>query len=183
MIEWAMAADWIVGLFGAVGTGIGSAATIAASWMATRTQRQLAVGDRGARRAEVRRAACAEYLTTVDSFMDGARELVSRMENNAPKPECARVHAAYLKSWEEFQRQRAPVVIAGPKGLGIKAEELHEHLGGLADVCDAWYEAYKAGPVRSRIGRFGDARLAASEAREEFITAAQDYAHYTYGPG
>jgi len=137
----------------------------------------LADRDREQRSAEVRRAACAEYLIAADSFMDQARELAQRMQGNASKAECELAHKPYFAGWEQLQRACAPVVIAGPNELGKQAERLQSQLGTLGDLCDDWYSAYKNGPVPSRISEFGKARLEALQTRAVFISAAQKHAH------
>jgi hypothetical protein len=146
--------EWIAAVFGLVGAVIGASATLTANWIASRTesrtQLKLAADDREQRSAEVRRDASAKYLIVVDSFMDQARELVSRMESTAPGPECDTSHESYLAGWEDLQRRCAPVVIAGPSELGERAEALKSQLGALGDECDSWYAAHKNGLTRSR---------------------------------
>lgn len=168
---------WITVLAGLAGTVAGAGATLTANWITARTQLKLASGNREQHRAEVRRGACAEYLTAADSFMDQARELVSRMENGAPEPERDAAHAAYQAGWENLQRTCAPVVIAGPGELGKRAETLKSQLGALGDECDSWYAAHKKGPTRNRTSKFKSVQNAAYEARDAFISAAQEHAH------
>jgi hypothetical protein len=174
-----VASDWVVGLFAVLGAGLGSAGTLAASWTATRTERDLAADSRSGRTAEVRRNAYAEYLTTVDSFADRARAVVAALENGAPMSECEAAFRAYAAEWEDLQRKCAPVVIAGPPDVGDRAAELRGQLGAMADECDRWYKAYMQAPTRMRAGRFLEAQQAVREARGAFITAAQAQA---YGP-
>ena len=92
-----MASAWIAGVFGAIGALVGAGATLAASWIPTRSQRQLAADNREERKAKVRRAASAKYLVTVDSFIDSARELVYRIENEASEPDREAAHASARK--------------------------------------------------------------------------------------
>ena len=169
--------EWIAAVFGVLGAVVGAGATLTANWIASRTQLKLAADDRDQRRAEVRRAACAEYLVAVDSFLDQARELVSRMENGSPKPQCDAAYASYFAGWEHLQRVRAPVVIAGPSELGERAEALRYQLAGLGDECDSWFTAHKNGPTRSRAAKFSTAQHAAHEARTAFVLAAQKNAY------
>jgi hypothetical protein len=61
---------WIAAVVALVGAVIGAGATLTANWLAARTQLKLAAGNREQQRAEVRRGACADYLTATDSFMD-----------------------------------------------------------------------------------------------------------------
>lgn len=176
-----MTSEWIAAIFGLAGAVIGAGATLTANWIASRTesrtQLKLAADHHVQRRAEVRRAACAEYLIAVDSFMDKARELVSRMESTAPGPECDAAHKSYFAGWEDLQRRCAPVVIAGPSELGERAEELKSQLGALGDECDSWYAAHKNGLTRSRATKFSNAQRVANQARAVFISAAQKHAH------
>jgi hypothetical protein len=167
---------WITAVVALAGAVIGAGATLTANWLAARTQLQLAAGNREQQKAEVRRGACADYLTAVDSFLDQARELVSRMDNGAPAGERGAAHAAYFAGWEHLQRVCAPVVIAGPGELGHRAEALKSQLGALGDECDRWYAADKNGQARSRVSKFSDAQHAAYQAREAFISAAQTHA-------
>lgn len=157
---------------------VGSGATLATNWITSRTQRELAANDREQRRAEVRRAAYADFLVAVESFKDQARELVYRIENDVPKPECDAAQATYFAGWQDLQRTYAPVRIAGPSELAKRAEGLQYRLAALADVCDSWYTAHQNGPTRSRDGRFVSARDAANEAIDTFITAAQNTVNY-----
>jgi len=152
---------------------------MAASWTATRTQRDLAADSRGGRTADVRRNAYAEYLIRVDSFADRARAVVAALENGAPLAECEAGFRAYAADWEDLQRKCAPVVIAGPPDVGDQAAELRGQLGAMADECDRWYKAYMQAPTRMHPGRFLEAQQAVREARAAFITAAQARA---YGP-
>lgn len=158
------------------GAAVGAGATLTGNWITSRAQVKLAVENREQQRAEVRRAACAEYLVAVDSFMDQARELVARLESSAPESELDSAYGTYSAGWEDLQRKCAPVVIAGPPELGEPAQELKGQLGALADVCDGWYTAQKNGPTRSRDGKFVSARDAAREVRAAFVSAAQKYA-------
>jgi hypothetical protein len=171
---------WIA-VIGLAGTVVGAAATLAANWLTARvtarTQLIMASGDREQQKAEVRRGACAEYLTAVDSFLDQARELASRMENNAPEPERDAAHGAYAAGWENLQRTCAPVIIAGPGELAERAESLNSQLGAVGDECDSWYKAHKNGHARSRASKFKTARDAAYDARAAFISAAQQHAY------
>jgi hypothetical protein len=155
----------------------GAGATLTANWIAARTQLKLASGNREQQSAEVRRSACAGYLTATGSFMDQARELVSRMQNGAPAPERDAAHAAYFAGWEKLQPACAPAVIAGPGDPGKRAEAPKSQLGALGDECDSWYAAHKNGPVRNRASKFSSVQHAAHEARAAFISAAQQYAH------
>jgi len=170
-----MTSELIVGISGVIGAAVGAGATLIANWIAAHTQLKLAAGNREQQKAAVRRDACAALLVAVDSFMDQARELVSRLENDIPGPECNAAHATYFAGWEDLQRRCAPVLIAGPNELKERAEELKEQLAGLADECDDWYEAHKSGPTRSRDRTIVNLRQSARVARDAFILAAQRY--------
>ena len=176
-----MASEWITTVASLAGAVVGAGATLSANWFAARTQSRtqvtLAVGKREEQSADVRRAACAEYLTAVDSFMDQARELVSRMENGAPPTECKGAHDAYSAGWELLQRVCAPVVIAGPSELAEMAEALKSQLGDLGDECDGWYAAHENGSVRGRGSKVSNAQRAAEEARAAFVSVAQKHAY------
>jgi hypothetical protein len=171
-----VASEWVAGVAGVVGAAVGASATLTGNWIATRAQLKLAVDDREQQRAEIRRGVCAEYLVAVDSFMDQARELVARLENDAPEPELDDACATYRAGWVDLQRRCAPVVIAGPAELGQQAERLEGQLGAVGDVCDSWYAARKKGPTRSRDGTFVRARDAARTERAAFVSAAQKHA-------
>ena len=137
----------------------------------------LAIGKREEQSADVRRAACAKYLTAVDSFVDQARELVSRMENGAQPTECKDAYATYSAGWELLQRVCAPVVIAGPSELAERAEALKSQLGALGDECDGWYAAYQDGSIRGRVSKVSNAQHAGEEARAAFVSVAQKHAY------
>jgi hypothetical protein len=137
-----MASEWIAAVFGALGAALGASAALASSWIGNRAQRDLAAASRKAHVAEVRRVAYAEYLTTVYSFMESARELVARLENDAAELECDAAHRAYCEDWERMQPTYAPVMIAGPDEIEESAKALRFRLGFLADGCDAWYAAH-----------------------------------------
>lgn len=168
--------EWLVGAFTALGALIGSGATLASGLIGNRTQRDLAAATRKAQIADTRRAVYGEYLTSVYSFMDRARELITQLENEAEMSECDVAHHAYCDDWERLQPTYAPVLIAGPGQIEETAETLRYQLGDLADKCDGWYTARKNGrPFRSReIEGVANAQLAAREARSEFASAARD---------
>jgi hypothetical protein len=109
--------------------------------------------------------------------MDQARELVHKMDGNAPATECERWYATYYAGWEQLHSASAPVIIAGPGELGKQTERLQSYLGALGDVCDGWYAAYMNGQTPSRLSKYGDARDAASQTRTVFIATAQKYVH------
>jgi hypothetical protein len=77
---------WLSGAFTALGAVLGAGATIGAGLIGNRTQRGLAEASRKAQIADVRREAYAEYLTAVYSFMDGARELIAKLEGALARP-------------------------------------------------------------------------------------------------
>jgi hypothetical protein len=127
--------------------------------------------------SEVRRAAYAEYLTTVYSFMDRSRELVARIGNDAATQECDAAHRSYLEDWERLQSTYAPVVIAGPHEIEESVEALRFHLGVLADECDGLYAAHMNGTKFGRTGNVLDAQQAAKESRSAFASAARKHAY------
>jgi hypothetical protein len=172
-----MSSAWVTGIFVAIGAMVGAGATLVASWIPTRAQRQLASDSQRERIAEVLRAATAEYLMTVDGFIDSARELVYQIENEAPEPDREAARKAYLGVWQQLQRTCAVVVISGPSDLGARAEELKLHLGTLANICDRWYEAVKHGPTSSRAGKFETAWESADKVRATFTSTAREYAY------
>jgi hypothetical protein len=49
--------------------------------------------------AEVLRTNSADYLVSVDSFGDAARELVYRIEHDAPEVDRESAHQSYLRDW------------------------------------------------------------------------------------
>lgn len=172
-----MASDWVPGLFAVVGAGIGSAGTMAASWMALRARRDLASDGPDGRVATVRRQTYAEYLSAVDGFADRARAVVAAVENGAPLAECEADFRAYAAEWEQLQRTCSPVVIAGPSNVAERAADLRGQLGVMADECDRLYKAYMQSPTRMQGGRFLHAQQAARDARTAFIAAAQAHAY------
>jgi hypothetical protein len=172
-----MASEWIAGIFGAIGAIVGAGATLAASWIPTRAQQQLAIDKQEERKAKVRRAASSAYLVSVDSFIDSARELVYRIEHDASELDREAAHEIYLQGWQRVQRTCAPVEIAGTSDLSAKANELKLHLGSLGNLCDRWYEAAKRGPTRSQTTKFEASWESADNAREEFTSAARQYAY------
>jgi hypothetical protein len=172
-----MASAWLTGIFGAIGAMLGAVATLVGTWLPTRAQRRLAADNRKERVADVRRAASAEYLMTVDSFIDSAREVVYQIENKVPEQDREAARKAYLGEWQQMQRTCAIVVISGPDDLGAKAEELKLILGTLANICDRWSEAVKHGPARSQVGKFDNAWESAEKVRTEFASIAREYAY------
>ncbi|MFY9773706.1 MAG: hypothetical protein WAK28_03940 [Trebonia sp.] len=179
-----MTSGWIA-VIALAGTVVGATSTLAANWLTARvtarTQLTMASGDREQQKAEARRGVCAEYLTAVDSFRDQARELVARMEINAPEPEREAAHTAYVAGWENLQRTCAPVIIAGPSELADRAESLKSLLGAAGYECDEWYNAHKNGSTRGRPSKYRTAREAAYNARAAFISAAQQHAYANPG--
>lgn len=172
-----MASAWVAGIFGAIGAMVGAGATLVASWIPTRAQRQLAANSRIERITDVLSAASAEYLMTVDSFIDSARELVYQIVHEAPEPRREAAHEAYRKEWQQLQRTCAVVVISGPSDLGASAEELKRSLGTIGNICDRWYEAVKHGPTNSRAGKFDAAWESADNVRAKFASTAREYAY------
>jgi hypothetical protein len=169
--------EWLVGAFTALGAALGAGATLAAGLISNQTQRGLAAASRTAQIAEVRREAYGEYLTAVYNFMDRARELIARLENDSDASERDAAYRAYQGDWEQLQPAYAPVLIAGPGQIEHSAEALRFCLGDLADKCDAWYTARQNG---KRFGGAEDAyhaQLAAREARSKFSSAARDYVY------
>ena len=156
---------------------VGAAANLVASWIPTRAQHRVADDDRKERKAEVLRAASAEYLVSVDSFIDAARELVYRIVHDAPELERESAHEAYLRDWQRVQCACAPVEIAGPSDLGARASELKLQLGSVANVCDKWHDAVKHGPTRSRVSQFDAAWESADKARTAFVSTAHAHAY------
>ena len=122
---------------------------------------------------DVRREAYAEYLTAVYSFMDGARELIAKLEGGAGKAECDIAHSAYLQDWEHLQPTYAPVLIAGPNQIEESAEKLRFCLGSLADLCDGWYTARKNDAEFCDTKDALKAQFTAREARFKFASAAR----------
>jgi hypothetical protein len=156
---------------------VGATATLVASWIPSRAQRQIELNNREERVAEILRTASAEYLAAVDSFIDSARELVYQIEHEAPGPDRDSARKAYLTEWQQLQRLCAVVTVAGPGDLAARAEELKLSLGTVANVCDRWYEAVKRGPVNSRAGQFDAAWESADEVRIKFASTARMYTY------
>lgn len=174
-----MTSEWLGGAFTALGVVIGSGATVASGLIGTRTQRDLATATRKAQIADARRAAYAEYLTSVYSFMDRARELIAQLENEAGMSECEVAHHAYSNDWERLQPTYPPVLIAGPAQIEETAETLRYLLGDLTDKCDEWYRTRKNGRQfhdRERESVL-KAQLAARGARSKFASAARDHVY------
>lgn len=83
--------------------------------------------------------------------MDGARELIGKLEENAALKECDVARRAHLEDWGHLKATYAPVLIAGPSQIEESAENLRFCLGGLADLCDGWYVAYESSTESSDI--------------------------------
>jgi hypothetical protein len=172
-----MTSAWVAGIFAAIGAMVGAAATLMASWIPSRAQRQIELNNRKERVAEILRIASAEYLAAVDGFIDSARELVYQIAYQASGPDRDSVRKAYLAEWQKVQRRCAVVTVAGPADLAERAEELKGSLGTMAKVCDRWYEAVKHGPVNSRAGQFDAAWESADEVRIKFAATARIYTY------
>ena len=168
---------WLSGAFTALGAVLGAGATLGAGLIGNRTQRGLAEASRKAQIADVRREAYAEYLTAVYSFMDRARELITKLEGDAGKAGCDIAHSAYLEDWEHLQPAYAPVLIAGPSQIEESAEKLRLCLGSLADLCDGWYTARKSDTEFCDKKDALTAQLTAREARFKFASAARDHVY------
>jgi hypothetical protein len=153
---------------------VGAGATLAASWIPTRAQRQVATENRKERRSELLRAASAGYLVSVDSFIDSARELVYRIEHDFAEGDRESAHHTYMQEWQRVQRTCAPVEIAGPVELAAEVKRLTLCLGSLGNVCDRWYDALKHGPAQSRRSKFESAWQSADEARTAFVSTARN---------
>jgi hypothetical protein len=172
-----VASDWVTGLFAVLGAGVGSAGTMAASWTALRSRREVALEGPDGERAAIRRHTYAEYLSAIDGFADRARAVVAAVENGAPLAECEAAFRGYAADWEQLQRTCSPVVIAGPSNVAERAADLRGKLGLMADECDRLYKAYMQSPTRMQGGRFLHAQQAARDARSAFIAAAQANAY------
>ena len=172
-----MTSEWLSGAFTALGAVLGAGATLTAGLIGNRTQRGLAEASRKAQIVEVRREAYAEYLTAVYSFMDRARELIAKLEENADMSECDAARRAYLEDWGDLQPTYAPVLVAGPSQIEESAENLRFCLGDLADECDGWYTARKNGSKFRNAEKALNPQLAARRARSEFASAARDYVY------
>jgi hypothetical protein len=172
-----VASDWVTGLFTLVGAGLGSAATMAANWNATRTRRD---ADNDGRIATVRREAYADYLSTADSFADRAQAVMVAIENSVSVTDCEGVFRAYVAEWEHLQRACSPVLIAGPPPVSERAADLRGQLGAMADECDRWYKTYVQSlqsPTRLQAGRFLQAQQAVRDTRASFIAVAQAHVY------
>jgi hypothetical protein len=172
-----MASEWLSGVFTAVGAVLGAGATMGSGLIGNRAQRGLAEASREAQIADVRREAYVQYLTAVYNFMDRARELMGKLEENADIIECDVARRAYLKDWEHLQVTYAPVVIAGPSQIEESAVNLRFCLGGLADLCDGWYTARESSTEFSGIKDALNAQLTARGARSKFASAARDHVY------
>lgn len=172
-----VASEWLSGFFTALGAVLGAGATLAAGLVANRTQRGLAEASRRAQIVEVRREAYAEYLTAVYRFMDRARELIAKLEENADMSECDAARRTYLEDWDQLQPTFAPVLVAGPNQIEKSAEHLRYCLGDLADKCDWWYTARKTSKNFRNAQKVIDAQLAARDARSKFASAVRDHVY------
>jgi hypothetical protein len=172
-----MTSEWLSGAFTALGAVLGAGATLATGLIGTRSQRGLAEANRKGQIAEVRREAYAEYLTAVYSFMDRARELIAMLDANADMTERDAARHVYLEDWDRLQPKYAPVVVAGPGQIEGSAESLRFCVADLADQCDKWYMARKAGSVFRDTEKTLNAQSAAIDARSKFISAARDHVY------
>ena len=145
--------------------------------MGNRAQRMLAATNRETNIAETRREAYAAYLTAVYRFMDRARELIAKLEERAEMSECSAAHRAYKDDWVDLHPTYAPVLIAGPSQIEQSAEALRFRLGDLADKCDSWYEARKAGTTFRDVDHVVNAQQAARDARLRFSAVARDHVY------
>lgn len=168
-----MGSELITGLFGAVGALIGAGTTLTANMITARGQKRLAHDSRKERAADIRRDACAVYLTSVEGFLDRCRELVTALDEDSSGEARERAHEAYLAEWNDLLRSCAPVVIAGPSALGGKAMTLRQAIASLSDECDRWYASYAAGSTRARWAKYHEARSIVDEAHDAFIATAQ----------
>jgi hypothetical protein len=167
--------ELITGLIGLAGVIVGAGATTITGITAARSQRlQLAVG-RDERQNDVRREACNAFLIRVSAVLDLARELVARLEQTPPIDALDEIHSRYVAEWHDLARAVAAVEIAGPPNLANAASELRLAVGGVADVCDAWYSARQRGPANARRAQFREANAAAQSARQSFIEQAQEW--------
>jgi len=174
---FSVASEWITGVFTALVAVLGAGATLASGLVGNRTQRGLAEASRKAQIAEVRREAYAEYLTAVYRFMDRARELIAKLEENADMSECDAAHRTYLEDWEHLQPAYAPVLVAGPSKIEESADHLRYCLGDLADKCDWWYTARKAGKNFRNAEKVINVQLAARDARSKFASAVRNHVY------
>ena len=184
-----MASYWITAIASIAGAVVGAGTTLIANLISShsqsrtqvmlaadqvRTQVMLAADERNKHIADVRRAACSEYLTAADSFYDQARELAARMHGGAEPAELKDAHDDYFEGWKLLQRVVAPVVIGGPPCLSEKADAFMLKLGDLANICDKWHDAHVRDPsTPSRGTKVENAQEASNKARDEFISVAQ----------
>jgi hypothetical protein len=135
-----MASEWLPALFGVIGTLLGGSVTLAANWLQSNTQRQLAAEDHIQQNAGIRREAYALYLTSASMLKDRGRELANTVV--AGKSEEAKIeslHKAYYESWEDMKTKRPLVLVAGPDDASSSANNLHWALIEYSDVCDKIY--------------------------------------------
>ncbi|WP_037363765.1 hypothetical protein [Amycolatopsis orientalis] len=170
-----MASEWITGVFGAGGAAIGAAATIAANLVTGRNQAKLEKAKRGNTNVDLRRTVCTEYLSTVYSFMDKAREVVRTTRYQASEQEIEAAHDAYLLEWEKVHQRCAPVKIVGPLELRKSAESVRSKLAAIGGVADEHYSAHQQGNPRRRAGDITHVLLAAGDTVEEFVTLASEH--------
>jgi hypothetical protein len=98
-------------------------------------------GQRARANQQALREAAGAYLSTVDVFLDHARELRSSLEARSPGTAARREqqHQLYLEAWTQL-RARLPVLrISGPETIAHAADQLRYTVGAYADALDGWY--------------------------------------------
>jgi hypothetical protein len=153
---------------------VGGGVTLTANWIASHTQRYLAIEDRRQRNAEVRRDACSIFLAFAILFEDRGRELVDSMRLDAPDAKITSAYEAYYEAWEDVKRKRASVLISGPENVVHLADKLHDSLTDLSIICDSAYykRSQRAGATRGYLDTLQDA----CDASAEFASIASKYA-------
>jgi hypothetical protein len=134
-----MASEWIPAIFGVIGTMLGGGVTLAANWISSHTQRELAVEERRQRNAEVRRDAYSAFLASAVTFEDRGRELFDEVRLRASEEKISSSYDAYYEAWEDVKRKRASVLIVGPEDVTYGAYRLQDSLASLAGYCDSAY--------------------------------------------
>lgn len=176
-----MASEWITGAFTAGGAAIGAAATLTTNLITGRNQAKLEKAKRGSTNVDLRRTVCSDYLSTIYSFMDKAREVVRTTCYGASEQEVADAHDAYLLEWEKVHQKCAPVMIVGPIELRKAAGAVRAKLAAIGGRADEHYAKHQAGKPKRSDADLTSALLDAGDAVEAFVTLASEHTHEPEG--
>ena len=159
----------VIGLIGAV---VGSSVTMVGSYLSARSDRDLALATRADAEVDARRAACAAFLTRVDSLLDRAKALVWATQEARGAPATEEINRSYLSDWAELVAANAALQLAIPRDLAKAAESLRSRAEEFGAVVDR----FVGNPDAKRIPREYEPSLErVLRAREDFIISAQDH--------